>query len=181
MSESYTATQYLLDRANIHDTVRKLTLYYDTANIPGLATEVFAKVVKVDYSLLTGSPVVTVDGPTWAATVGEVLAKYDSTQHVVSNMVVDLGGQPGGGGARQRPGRASVYGHANGHLVKAAARGGPLMQNGVVYFIELERDAELEKEGVNPWRIVHQKVHAKGWEKGNMAVHEEAFAVMKGQ
>ncbi|KAB5578469.1 hypothetical protein GE09DRAFT_1089832 [Coniochaeta sp. 2T2.1] len=178
MAESYTATQYLLDRANIHDIVRKLTLYYDIANIPGLATEVFARQVKVDYSLLTGSPAVTVDGPSWAATVGEVLTKYDSTQHVVSNMVVDL---PQPGGARQRPERVGVYGHANGHLVKAAARGGPLMQNGVIYFIELERDAELEKEGLNPWRIVHQKIHAKGWEKGNMAVHEEAFAVMKGQ
>ncbi|OIW26166.1 hypothetical protein CONLIGDRAFT_717788 [Coniochaeta ligniaria NRRL 30616] len=176
MADSYSTTQYLLDRANIHDTVCKLTLYYDTNNTPGLASDVFAGKAKVDYSILTGAPAVVLDGETWAATIGKVLAKYDSTQHVVSNIVADLG-QPG---ARQRPDTVSVYAHANGHMVKHAARGGPLMQNGAIFYLELARDPELEKQGANPWRITHHQIFATGWENGNSAVHEEAFAVMKG-
>lgn len=38
---------------------------------------------------------------------------------------------------------------------------------------ELQRDAELEKQGINPWRITKYKV-TKTWDKGDTTVLDSA-------
>jgi hypothetical protein len=196
MANSYTVTQYLLDRANIHDTVCKLvstikhqklkskqstktphkTLYYDENNPSGLASEVYAHELTLDYSALTGNPATVLTGEACATSVSKIIAKYDSTQHLNSNIVIDL---PQPGAARQRPDTASVKAQVNAHMVKRAARGGPLMQNGGLVHYELARIPELEEKGVNPWRVTKHQVAMIGWENGNQAVHGEGFALMK--
>ncbi|KKY29808.1 hypothetical protein UCDDA912_g10277 [Diaporthe ampelina] len=63
MSSTYTVTDFLLDRANIHDTVTKLAWYYDSHSEAGLRDEVFVPEVHVDYSKILGGEPFTIAGP----------------------------------------------------------------------------------------------------------------------
>ncbi|KAG4219961.1 hypothetical protein PC116_g31560 [Phytophthora cactorum] len=102
----------------------------------------------------------------WVKSLEPMMEGLDSTQHVVTNEVIELP-QPANGVAR--PDKAKVVAQVNGHMLRRAARGKPFMHNGGRYHLELVRLPELEKKGENPWRI---KVQATvlGWEDGSSDV-----------
>ncbi|KAH8657562.1 putative peroxisome biosynthesis protein PAS1, partial [Tricladium varicosporioides] len=55
-------TNYLMDRANIHDLVTKMSLFLDLSRWSALETEVFAEVVLVDYTSMFGGEPKTFTG-----------------------------------------------------------------------------------------------------------------------
>jgi hypothetical protein len=55
--------------------------YYDVRSEQGLADEVFAPEVSVDYSAINGAPPYQMPGPMWATKVVETMVGFDSTQH----------------------------------------------------------------------------------------------------
>ncbi|KAL2161571.1 hypothetical protein VTH06DRAFT_8133 [Thermothelomyces fergusii] len=164
---SYEVAQYLLDRANIHDTVTKVPLYYDTVNIRGLESEVYAATIEVDYTSIMGGAPYTVPRAEWIERADGLLRKFASSQHVTTGIITDLP-QPGANVAR--PDKATVFAQATGSMVgKAESADGnpPFVQNGGLLQVELVRDAGLEKEGQNPWRISKYK-YTKKWNKGSV-------------
>ena len=108
---SYTIPQYLLDRANIHDTITRVVrmhmnhpplpvsnqgelihvlipipqpLYYDTGNISGLANEVYADSIDIDYTFILGGAPYTISRADWVDQIAGLLPQFASTQHVTS-------------------------------------------------------------------------------------------------
>ncbi|KAH8899440.1 hypothetical protein GQ53DRAFT_816579 [Thozetella sp. PMI_491] len=171
MSSTYDVQQYLLDRANIHDIVTKVPFYYDTGKAENLANDVFSKDVLVDYTRILGGEPFTVAGTEWAKQVGKMIDVFDSTQHITTGLLINLP-QPGSG---PRPDVATVDAQGRGNMVRASVEGGPLVQNGGLVHVGLSKDAELEKQGVNPWRITKYVVIPK-WVSGNPAVLDAAKA-----
>ncbi|KAJ9132019.1 hypothetical protein NKR23_g11492 [Pleurostoma richardsiae] len=165
MASAYSVTDYLLDKANIHDTVTKMPWYYDVKSEDGLTDEVYAPEVVIDYSKILGAEPYRMTGREWASLVQKLIQGFDSTQHVYGPLIIELP-QPG---SAPRPDKAKVLSQGNGHMVKKDARGGPLIQNGGRAIFELVRLPELEAKGQNPWRISYQTVIV-AWEKGNWAV-----------
>ncbi|KAI8962581.1 hypothetical protein F5Y11DRAFT_347413 [Daldinia sp. FL1419] len=196
MAASYDIPSYLLDKQNIHDTVARLvslrpgnfllmlgntisltffiankTLYLDLRSTEGLSKDVYAPDVVIDYTSMFGGNPTETTNEAWAKSLEPMMAAFDSTQHVVTNEVIELP-QPTKGVAR--PNKASVIAQVNGHMFRRAARGKPFMHNGGRYNIELVRLPELEKRGENPWRISRQAT-VIGWEDGSSDVMS-AFA-----
>ncbi|KAK4035389.1 hypothetical protein C8A01DRAFT_48384 [Parachaetomium inaequale] len=166
---SYDIPQYLLDRANIHDTVTKVPLYYDTANLPGLLTEIYAPSIGIDYTSILGGAPYTASRADWVEQVGGILDKFASTQHVTTGIIAHLP-QPGANVAR--PETVTVHAQAGGSMVGKSESGdgrAALVQNGGLLEVELQRDSELEKQGQNPWRITKYKV-TKKWDRGDATV-----------
>ncbi|KAG7292664.1 hypothetical protein NEMBOFW57_002701 [Staphylotrichum longicolle] len=166
---SYTIPQYLLDRANIHDTITKVPLYYDTHNLPGLLSEVYAPSIEIDYTSILGGTPYTVTRTAWVDEVGSLLGKFASTQHVTSGIITSL---PQPTANATRPERVTVQAQAAGNMVSKTPTEGAaaqLMQNGGLLEAELVRDAVLESQGHNPWRITKYKV-IKKWERGDKTV-----------
>ncbi|KAH6847466.1 hypothetical protein B0I37DRAFT_145504 [Chaetomium sp. MPI-CAGE-AT-0009] len=162
----YDITQYLLDRANIHDTVTKVPLYYDTADLPSLLNNVYAPSIEIDYTSILGGAPFTVSRADWVDRVGGMLQAFASSQHVTSGIIAHLP-QPGAGVTR--PEKVAVQAQVAGNMVGKAEAGGALMQNGGLLEAELQWDAGLEAEGQNPWRISKYKV-IKKWDKGDQGV-----------
>lgn len=59
-------------------------LYYDTHNLPGLLSEVYAQSIEIDYTSVLGGTPYTVTRTAWVDEVGSLLGKFASTQHVTS-------------------------------------------------------------------------------------------------
>jgi len=169
---SYDVTQYLLDRANIHDTVTKVPLYYDTHNTAALA-EVYGPSIEIDYTSVLGGAPYTVSRAEWVAQAGRLLDGFASSQHVTTGIIAHLP-QPGAGVAR--PEKVSVQAQVRGNMIGKSQTGdgeAPFMQNGGLLEAELQRDAELETRGQNPWRITKYKV-IKKWDKGDPRVFDSS-------
>ncbi|KAK4239072.1 hypothetical protein C8A03DRAFT_32870 [Achaetomium macrosporum] len=172
---SYDIAQYLLDRANIQDTVTKNSLYYDTLNIDGLANEVYADSILIDYTSILGGEPTTVSRAEWVDRVRSILQTFESSQHIISGIVVDLP-QPSPKTTTARPDKASLKAHVGGNMVLNGQPSENVIQNGGILEAELQRDAELEKQGLNPWRITKYKVIRK-WGKGDKVLESEAQKV----
>ncbi|KAH6650256.1 hypothetical protein F5144DRAFT_38779 [Chaetomium tenue] len=169
---SYGITQYLLDRANIHDTVTKVPLYYDTVNIPALHAEVYGPSIEIDYTSVLGGAPYTISRDEWIARIGVLLDAFESSQHVTSGIIAHLP-QPGEGVTR--PEKVLVQAQVSGNMIGKLQAGGsgeaPFMQNGGLLEAELQRDEEIEAKGQNPWRITKYKV-IKKWDKGDPKVFD---------
>ncbi|CAN8101333.1 unnamed protein product [Discula destructiva] len=169
MASLYTTVDYLLDRANIHDTVTKLPWYYDTNSVSGLVNEVLAPQIFIDYTRILGGAPRTVDREEWATQVVRMVEQFDASQHVYGGLIIEL---PQPNNSSPRPDKATVLATSAGaSMVRAAAQGGSLLQNGGRCIMELVRTPELEAKGVNPWRISSQVV-LPAWISGNEAVME---------
>ncbi|KAI1375389.1 hypothetical protein F4677DRAFT_136673 [Hypoxylon crocopeplum] len=166
MTTSYDTQAYLLDRANVHDTVTRLTLNVDLKSWDGLVKEVYAPQVIIDYTSLFGGQPLDTTGEAWAKSLEPMMGAFDSTQHVVTGLVIELP-QPVKGVVR--PDKCMVVANVNGHLFRRAARGGPMMHNGGRYVLDLVRLPELEQKGENPWRVSKQ-VTVATWEDGSTDV-----------
>ncbi|KAK7935270.1 hypothetical protein PG985_000765 [Apiospora marii] len=188
MNTGYTIQQYLLDRANIQETVNKITLYYDTDNPDALADECYAPgEIAIDYtSMFAGEPLV-VSNRQWAADAIGMMRALDAKQHVVTGLVIGQLPQPMGAAAGNNntllppPDHCTVVANVNGHIQrKAAAAGessvagggvGSMMHNGGRYEFELVRIKGLEEAGKNPWRVRKHKCILT-WSDGNPHVME---------
>ena len=80
---SYTIPQYLLDRANIHDTLIKIAISYDTLNFPGLL-EVYAPSFENDLSSIIGGAPATLSPGEWIEQAKAVLSIFGATQHIIT-------------------------------------------------------------------------------------------------
>ncbi len=98
---SYTVPQYLLDRANIQDTIIKIVcllvtltrythsntnpqpLSYDTLNLPGLL-EVYASSFENDLSSIIGGGPATLSPEEWIEQAKVVLSNFSATQHIIT-------------------------------------------------------------------------------------------------
>ncbi|KAL2262361.1 hypothetical protein VTK26DRAFT_1586 [Humicola hyalothermophila] len=169
---AYTIPEYLLDRANIHDTVTKVPLYYDTTNLAGLAAEVYADSIEVDYTSLLGGEPYTISRQDFVDKIRTIMDGFASCQHITTGVVANLP-QPAPGATR--PETVLVRAQVNGNLVGKPSEDGtlPLTQNGGLLEAELRRDLELEKQGINPWRITKYKV-IKRWDRGETKVLDSA-------
>ncbi|KAI2626069.1 hypothetical protein GGS26DRAFT_563155 [Hypomontagnella submonticulosa] len=166
MAAPYDTQTYLLDRANVHDTVIKLTMNLDLRSFDGLVKEVYAPQVVIDYTSMFGGKPMETTNEEWAKSLEPMMAGFDAMQHIVMGLLIKLP-QPTNGVAR--PDKCTVIANVTGHLFRRAARGGPMMHNGGRYVLDLERFPELEKKGENPWRITVHKTDAI-WEDGSSDV-----------
>ncbi|KAK2772968.1 hypothetical protein FQN52_004802 [Onygenales sp. PD_12] len=150
MAHSYQATDFLLDRANIHDVLVKMSLYVDTKEWDKMIKEVLSPdELVIDYtSFFGGEPQkLTAEEITgqWRALLGSM----DASQHVPSAILIDL---PQPGPETAVPQTAFVIAAANAALVK----GDRSEYNGGRYEIEFKRVSEDPQTG-NPWRIAKLK------------------------
>ncbi|KAK0243278.1 hypothetical protein EDD85DRAFT_786204 [Armillaria nabsnona] len=83
---SYSAIDYLLDKANIHDTVTKMMLYVDLLRWNDIEKEVFTDHIRVDYTSLLGGEVVDVTSKEQVtANVTVTLVPKDGEKGLVQN------------------------------------------------------------------------------------------------
>ncbi|RYP20381.1 hypothetical protein DL765_002839 [Monosporascus sp. GIB2] len=162
MASPYDIQTYLLDRANIHDTLSRLPIYYDTKSTEGLIKDVFAPRVEIDYTSILGGQPTHTTGEEWARTLQPMLEAFDASQHVYTGFLIELP-QPGQNSAR--PESCTVVSHGGAHIV----RNGSLVHNGGLAYFELVRLKHLEEKGLNPWRISKQK-YEMAWEEGDKEV-----------
>ncbi|KAG9236289.1 SnoaL-like domain-containing protein [Amylocarpus encephaloides] len=160
----YDIQSYLLDRANIHDVITKMSLYLDLKRFTSLASDVFADKMQVDYSSLLGGEPYELTGEKQAVTWMEQLGGMDCWQHVTTSILIELP-QPGKGVGI--PKNAGALANCVARLERREARGGPEASNGGRYDLEVIR---TNKSG-NPWRISRLKADVV-WFAGNMGVYE---------
>ncbi|KAL1701169.1 hypothetical protein EV121DRAFT_282845 [Schizophyllum commune] len=157
----YDATQWLVDRANIHDIVIALMLYVDTRQFDKIASDVLAEELYVDYTSLLGGEPYTISNTQQAKWWEGMLTKQHALQHGILSPLIDLG-QPSA--ERQAPSKATAHVNGGATLVSKSADGElTTVQNGGRY--ELEFTCTTSNTG-NPWRI--SKMKAIGiWSTGD--------------
>ncbi|KAI1103427.1 hypothetical protein F4804DRAFT_310059 [Jackrogersella minutella] len=163
MATPYDIQTYLLDRANVHDTVIRLGMNLDRDSPEGLIRDVYAPQCTIDYTSMFGGNPMETTNEEWAKSLGPMMGAFDGKQHLVMGLLIELP-QPANGAVR--PDRCTVTANCNGHLLRRAARGGHMMHNGGRYVIDLVRLPELEQKGENPWRI-SKHVTILSWEDGS--------------
>lgn len=81
---NYDATAYLLDRANIQDTITRMGAYVDQHNWAGLITDVFAEELSVDYTeLMPDRAPYKITGAKQAEQWEGMLKTMDKSQHAI--------------------------------------------------------------------------------------------------
>ncbi|KAI1138192.1 hypothetical protein F5Y05DRAFT_53398 [Hypoxylon sp. FL0543] len=173
MSASYDIQTYLLDRANVHDTVIRLTLNLDLKSYEGLVRDVYAPQVVIDYTSMFGGQPLETTNEEWARSLEPMMSAFDGTQHVVEGLLIELP-QPVEGA--RRPDKCKVTANVNGHMCRKAARGGHMMHNGGRYVLDLVRLPELEQKGENPWRISRHAT-VLSWEDGSPDVMNSVSSI----
>ncbi|OTB14272.1 hypothetical protein K445DRAFT_134862 [Daldinia sp. EC12] len=166
MATPYDIQTYLLDRANIHDTVTRLTFHCDRKSLDGLLKDVYAPRVALDYTSIFGGQPFETTKEEWSKTIIPAAASFDNCQHVLTSLIIELP-QPSNGATK--PDKCQVYANATGHMVLQAAKGGPMIHDGARLVLDLVRIPELEQKGKNPWRV-NKYVADVCWEHGNKDV-----------
>ncbi|KAJ7322926.1 SnoaL-like domain-containing protein [Mycena albidolilacea] len=162
---SYTVSDYLLDRINIEDTITKLLWYVDRQNWDAVSA-LFAEEVVIDYTSMLGGEPVHTNGADQVKVWKGMLEYLDSTQHVASGILVDLP-QPTVDKPVQRPMKANFTCNVSAHLVRYAARGGPIIHNAGNYAIKFVRSSP-DSMG-HPWLVSAFKANI-GFISGNTDV-----------
>ncbi|EXJ89403.1 hypothetical protein A1O3_02470 [Capronia epimyces CBS 606.96] len=143
----YDTTDYLLDRANIHDTVTKLATYVDMQQWDQLETQVIADPINLDYTLMFGGEVESKTAQDAVAHWKTLMEPMDATQHVVTSLLISLPPPPG---SMEKVEHASAIAYFLVNITKKGTTGGENTTNGGRYEIELTK--VLNTAG-NPWRI----------------------------
>ncbi|KAF8854122.1 hypothetical protein BDZ45DRAFT_597591 [Acephala macrosclerotiorum] len=154
----YDIQTYLLDRANIHDTITKMSLYADMSKYEELGKEVFNSKIIVDYTQLFGGQPDDMEGHALGMKWKDQISHLDAKHHVTTSILIDLP-QPGDG--VKVPDKAGFIANAIITLQRKDAKGGPETRNG-------EKLVRTEGPG-NPWRIRLLKVDFV-WASGNWDV-----------
>jgi SnoaL-like domain len=160
----YTPTDYLLDRANIHDTVLKLYLYNDRHQWDKLDSIIAPQMV-LDYTAMFGGEPRTVTAADLVETWKPVLTKLSSSQHVMSSVLIYL---PQPGSTEEEVDRAKVDANVIVNLVRKGFEGGEWTSNGGIMELEVVRVSKDPALG-NPWRISKIKANP-AWSTGNTRV-----------
>lgn len=71
-----------MSKSYINKAITTQAWYYDVRSEKGLADEVFAPEVTVDYSAINGAPPYHMPGVLWATKAIETMNGFDSTQHI---------------------------------------------------------------------------------------------------
>lgn len=146
---SYTSEDYLMDRANIHDLVTKMSLFLDLSRWSALETEVFAEVVLVDYTSMFGGEPKTFTGKeqveSWKGQIEASGAK--KWQHVSSSLLIDI---PQPGESVEVPKKAGAIGNVVA-ILQREVEGSKAVEvsNGGRYDLNLVKTSATG----NPWRI----------------------------
>ena len=115
----YTTTDFLLDRANIHDTVTKLYLFADRRELDRF-DEVAASSMVFDYTLMFGGEPQTFSPVELSEFYRNFLTKMSTTQHIVTSLVIELP-QPGNS---EEVAKAKVTGNIIANLTRKDVDGG---------------------------------------------------------
>ncbi len=83
--------QWLIDRTDIVDTINKYATGIDLRDWE-LYRSIFADEAEFDFSTFEGQPPSVMKADDWVAQVRSVLSGFDSTQHVLTNHVVEIDG-----------------------------------------------------------------------------------------
>ncbi|KAJ7635280.1 hypothetical protein FB45DRAFT_1057151 [Roridomyces roridus] len=160
---TYSASDYLLDRANIQDTIVRMAWSADRKDWDTTAAQ-FADELVMDYtSMFGGEPVTTT--PRNQAEVWKGMLEYmDGLTHATTNLLVDL---PQPSTSAEHPTEASATCNILVTLRRDAAHGDPIQQSGGIWSFKLSKSASAN--GGNPWRIEYMKADA-AWMKGNADV-----------
>ncbi|KAI0005666.1 hypothetical protein F4779DRAFT_597888 [Xylariaceae sp. FL0662B] len=160
MVGAYDVQDYLLDRANIHDTIFRMILSFDTKTTKTLVTSVYTPRPYIDYSEVLGGSPQEMSSEVWAKSLDPVLDAFDSTQHTVQDLLIELP-QPTTKKAIKQPQSCNVIAYAVAWLYRRDSEGQPrvmVRRNGARYELEMVRVKELEEKGENPWRVSKHKL-----------------------
>ncbi|PBK93857.1 hypothetical protein ARMGADRAFT_965431 [Armillaria gallica] len=150
---SYSAINYLLDKANIHDTVTKMMLYVDLLRWDDIEKDVFTDHIRVDYTSLLGGEVVDVTSKEQVEFWKGIMKRLEKSQHITTSLLISLP-QPG---SVPPPNDVQVTANVAVTLVPQDGEKG-LVQNGGRYLLEVSRITP--SDGGNPWRISSLEVDA---------------------
>ncbi|KAK7743345.1 hypothetical protein SLS62_010668 [Diatrype stigma] len=180
MTSPYDIQTYLLDRANIHDTVTRMAICIDTRSTEGMVRDVYAPQVEIDYTSLLGGEPSRMTGEAWARSLEPMGEAFDSTQHVYTSFLIELP-QPSSPSsparnASARPDSCTVVAYGCAHMTRKGAEGDSMIHNGGIVYFEVTRLGELEEQGKNPWRISKQRA-VKIWEEGNKELMKPLAAI----
>lgn len=146
--------QWLIDRADITDTIHKYATGIDLRDWPTYRS-IFADEVEFDFSSFEGQPPSTMKADDWVVQVRSVLSGFDATQHVLTNHVIDIDGDRA---------TTSVYMKAEHFL--ANDKGDNSIALGGYYSHVLHRDSA-------GWKIVKCKLTVT-WNRGNRSLFQMA-------
>ncbi|KAK6856614.1 hypothetical protein PG995_006801 [Apiospora arundinis] len=164
MAALYTIPSYLLDKENIRDTVLHMMFAYDERDSETLVNFVYTPEVTINYDTsLLGNGSEDMSSTEWAKRLEHLHDRFDTTQHIVHNLLVKLP-QPCATGTGPRPESCKVVAYAHGIFYKRDDEGRPTImarRQGGRYDLELVRLYLEEDSGeneINPWRIKVQNV-----------------------
>lgn len=143
--------QTLRDREDLRDTVLKFATAVDTIDM-ALYRSAFADECEYDLSAFNGQAPVTVKAADWAAGIEPFLRGFDTTQHVLSNFVFDIGGD-----------RATVTAYVQAEHFLVNDQGDDSVTLGGHYEFGLVRTPA-------GWRIDRFKLTAT-WHRGNQGLY----------
>ena len=164
MMSSYTATDFLLDRANIHDIVVKLYLYSDRKQWDKFE-EIIAPEMILDYTAMFGGQPRTVSPAALVETWKPFLNKLTRTQHVMASILINL---PQPGSTTEKVTKATVDANAIVNLIREGFEGGDRTSNGGRGELEVFKISDDPAFG-NPWRISGLRV-IPVWMAGNTKI-----------
>ncbi|KAJ7442335.1 hypothetical protein B0H11DRAFT_2204473 [Mycena galericulata] len=145
----YSITSYLLDRANIQDTITRMAWHLDRREWDKVAS-VFADDLIMDYSSVLGGQSVHTTPVAQAQVFKGRLDHMDATLTAPLGVLVELP-QPLPKTAIEPPTEASASCSPLVILRRDAANEGPILQNGATWKFKLIKST-LDGTG-NPWRI----------------------------
>ncbi|KAL2145174.1 hypothetical protein VTI28DRAFT_7810 [Corynascus sepedonium] len=160
MAMPYDVSTYLLDKENIRDTVLRMMYGFDDRATSTLIDLVYTHDILIQYDPLLIDFNKKVSSEEWAARLEHMHDRFDTTQHIVQNLLIELP-QPGTTGNIKRPDICKARAYAHGWFYKRDAEGRPTImarRQGGAYELELRRLEETEVKGENPWRISVLKV-----------------------
>ncbi|KAJ7255298.1 SnoaL-like domain-containing protein [Mycena rebaudengoi] len=152
---TYSVTDYLLDRANIHDTITSMFWHVDRHNWDMLSSSSFTENIVMDYTALAGG-----GKPSHTTAIQQVedwkvlLKDMETSIHVVTGILSDLP-QPAVDVVVQPPNEAKCSCNSLVTHVRRHAQGDPVTTGGGYYEFKLVKTAT----GLtgNPWRISEMK------------------------
>ncbi|MCB0698853.1 MAG: nuclear transport factor 2 family protein [Chitinophagales bacterium] len=144
------------DYTQVLETVRKLFVYPDEMNWKGMADEVFAENVLMDYSSFGAGEPITMKRDDIIAQWEPFFAKIDSTHHQLGNELVDIA---------EKEAKVSAYVMA-GHY-KEMQNGDNLWTVVGTYNIKLFN-------GKNGWRVTEMKFNYK-YQEGNQEIQKQGL------
>ncbi|KAB8235184.1 uncharacterized protein BDW43DRAFT_271215 [Aspergillus alliaceus] len=168
MAESYDVQTYLLDRANIRDTVVRAMHLFDTGATAETIQSVYTSEIHLDYDQRLGFTPEVISSESWAQRLDQIHKPYDETQHIIQNLLVTLP-QPTGKHPVTRPDRCEAIAYAHGWFYNLDTDNRPRLmarRQGGKHWLELLRLKDLEENGENPWRIHKQEVRLSWQDMG---------------